>query len=189
MGDLEGRDKDDNPIGNFSAYDFALNIAYAVIANENCYVGISGKLIRQKIENSIANAVGIDLGILYLDPSREGLKFAAVIQNIASKLKFIQKRESLTSACKLGMSYKMNKLTLASDITYPEDNAARINLGAEYLLTTNLALRLGYNSKNKLDSGWTFGAGFKLNTLQIDYAFVPYGELDNTHRVSLTKRF
>ncbi|MEW6095446.1 MAG: PorV/PorQ family protein [bacterium] len=189
MGDLEGKDKDDNPIGNFAAYDYAVSIAYSIPANEDVYVGIAGKFIHQKIEKEDANGTAIDIGVLYSDPLKKGFKTAVVLQNLGTKLKFVQERENLPLTYKLGVSYKKDKLILAGDITKPKDNDTRVNLGAEYLPTSILALRVGYNSKNDLDSGWTFGAGFKLEALQIDYAFVPYGKLDDTHRFSLTTRF
>jgi len=194
MGNLEGTDKDENSIGNFGASDYAISMAYAVPANDNLHAGITGKIIQQKIENESSKAIALDIGILYFEPTKQGVKVAAVIQNLGSKLKFVQESESLPLTCKFGIAYKKDKLTLAGDLTKPQDNDVRINIGAEYLYTQNLAFRLGYNSQNDLDSGWTFGAGFKFNTLnltslQLDYAFVPYGELDNTHRFSITKRF
>jgi len=189
MGDLEGKDKDENPLGNFGAYDYAFSLAYAIPANENLYLGINGKFIQQKIEKEDANALAIDIGLLYFEPLNERFKLAGVLQNLGSKLKFVQQREDLPLTYKLGFSYKINKLTLAGDITTPEDNETRVNLGIEYLPTANLALRGGYNSQNDLDSGWTLGTGVNLHNLQIDYAFVPYGALDNTHRFSITKRF
>lgn len=38
-------------------------------------------------------------------------------------------------------------------------------------------------------SGLTVGSGFKLNIFDIDYAFVPYGDLGYTHRSSLLAKF
>lgn len=189
MGDMEGKNKDDNPTGNFGAYDYAISIAYAIEAKRNIYAGITGKIIRQKIENSAANGIAIDIGILRLDCLHREIKISAVLQNLGTKLKFVNKQEKLPLTYKFGLSYTKDKLTLASDITKPEDNNARINLGLEYIPTSNLAFRLGYNSQNDLDSGLTYGAGWTLKALQIDYAFIPYGKLDNSHRFSVTKRF
>ncbi|MEW6619408.1 MAG: PorV/PorQ family protein [bacterium] len=189
MGDLEGKDMNDNPIGDFSAYDCALNIAYSLAANKNTYLGITGKLIQQKIENEKAKALAIDIGILHLESAKEGFKTAAVVQNLGSKLKFVQQPENLPLTYKMGISYKRNKLLLATDITKPEDNNTRINIGVEYLFNPTLTLRAGYNSQNDLDSGWTVGAGVNLKSSQFDYAFVPYGELDDTHRFSVIIKF
>lgn len=189
MGNMEGTDKDENPTGDFGAYDYALSMAYAGHLNKNVYGGITGKIIQQKIEKESAKAIAVDIGILYFEPAKQGLKFAAVLQNLGSKLQFVQEPESLPLTYKFGVAYKRNKLTLAADLTKPQDNDVRINIGIEYLHTQNLALRLGYNSQNDLDKGWTLGAGFKCNSVQFDYGFIPYGKLDNTHRFSLTRRF
>ena len=70
--------------------------------------------------------------------------------------------------------------------------------GAEIYLFNTLALRAGYNSKiadtelgktTSLTNGLTVGAGLKLGKLNLDYAFVPYGEIGDTHRMSLGVRF
>lgn len=189
MGDLEGKDKDDNPTGNFGAGDFALSIAYATPVNENLHLGINGKFIQQKIEVEKANTVAIDIGLLYFEPSNKKVKIAGVIQNLGARLKFVKEREKLPLTYKIGISYKKDKLILAGDITTPTDNDTRLNLGIEYSYTPTLSFRVGYNSQNDLDSGWTLGGGINLHNLQIDYAYIPYGELDKTQRFSLTKRF
>jgi len=75
------------------------------------------------------------------------------------------------------------------DITIPIDNAVRINTGVEYHLTPKLSLRTGYNSNNDIDKGLSAGIGFGTEGLQFDYAFVPYGDVDNTHRASIGRRF
>ncbi len=191
MGDMEGTDKDENLIGNFGAYDYALSMAYAlpIPDKDNIYAGITGKIIQQKIEKESAMAIALDVGILYFDPEIQGLKFAAVLQNLGSKLKFVRESENLPITYKLGVAYERDKLTLAGDLTKPEDNHARISAGIEYLPTPNLTLRLGYNSQNDLDKGWALGAGYKFDSIQLDYGFVPHGKLDNTHRLSFTRRF
>ncbi|MEK7813754.1 MAG: OmpA family protein, partial [Candidatus Desantisbacteria bacterium] len=65
----------------------------------------------------------------------------------------------------------------------------------EYLLAHILALRAGIRSEVTSDkhgkskgmtSGVTAGIGFRLGGIQLDYAYVPYGLLDVTHRVSLS---
>ncbi|MEW6609494.1 MAG: PorV/PorQ family protein, partial [bacterium] len=189
--DLKGRDKDGNLIGNFGAKDLAAQLAYGLMTDTNLSIGASLKLIKQKIESEKACALAFDIGLLYHEPLLKNLSFAFVIQNIGTKLKFIHKREDLPVIYRAGISYKMldDRLILAADLTQPADNDCRINLGTEYILTSNLALRCGYTSKNDLDNGFSFGAGFKFNILQLDYAYVPYGNLENTHRISVSFYF
>lgn len=61
--------------------------------------------------------------------------------------------------------------------------------GWEYVAFKMLALRAGYNGRNETDSGITAGGGIQFNNLSIDYAFVPYGDLGNAHRFSVSARF
>ncbi len=191
MNDLKGRDKDGNLTGDFGAKDLAIQLAYSLMANTDLSIGASLKLIRQRIEFEKASALAIDIGFLYHEPELKDLNFAFVIQNIGTNLKFINKREEIPIIYKAGVSYKTidNRLILAADFTKPADNNPRINLGTEYLLSPTLALRCGYTSKNDLDKGFSFGTGFIFNTFQLDYAYVPYGDLDNSHRISASFYF
>lgn len=58
-----------------------------------------------------------------------------------------------------------------------------------------LALRLGAPIKivqnEKLDgfSELGGGVGFRLHNYRLDYAFVPFANLGNTHRISFTGKF
>ncbi|MBI4218121.1 MAG: hypothetical protein HY610_03305, partial [Elusimicrobia bacterium] len=59
---------------------------------------------------------------------------------------------------------------------------------------SNVAGRLGYNSRttSDLDKGFSSlsaGAGYSWKGYGIDFAWVPFGNLGNTYRVSLTAKF
>jgi hypothetical protein len=80
----------------------------------------------------------------------------------------------------------------------PRDNKINFHTGIEYYLFDVIALRVGYKSEvsnNKLGKfknipeGLTTGLGIRLGNIQFDYAYVPYGDLGNTHRISLLIRF
>jgi len=105
-------------------------------------------------------------------------------------------------------------LGLSLDVAFPNDSDAYWSLGTEYSAGQLLSLRVGYASRNdmnkdilmgtsfsKIDSnmsiftGFMAGVGFNIplsrgysavkNRMSLDYAFVPYGELGETHRISL----
>ena len=87
------------------------------------------------------------------------------------------------------------------DITYyPVERFMRVNVGAEKYWQLNkyhgVSLRLGYKFGYDLGvlSGFTFGAGYTLTANKdlnfcLDYAFVSYAELGESHRISLTGKF
>jgi outer membrane protein OmpA-like peptidoglycan-associated protein len=91
--------------------------------------------------------------------------------------------------------------TVALDVLIPIDNDVKVSAGAEYAHiseNTEFAVRAGYKigpEIKDLDStaGLTAGLGIAIQAAliryQVDYAFVPYGELGTTHRASLTLAF
>ncbi len=91
--------------------------------------------------------------------------------------------------------------TLGLDVLIPIDNEVKISLGGEYAHITphtEFAVRAGYKIGHEIKdmdslAGLTTGAGFAVSTerlkYQLDYAFVPYGELGSAHRISLTVAF
>jgi len=67
-------------------------------------------------------------------------------------------------------------------------------VGGELNLASDAAqfnLRCGLNSRMLADGlgGISVGVGVSLVLFSVDYAFVPMGELGNTHRISLTIDF
>ncbi|MBI3565954.1 MAG: hypothetical protein HY079_12210, partial [Elusimicrobia bacterium] len=62
-------------------------------------------------------------------------------------------------------------------------------------VSRNLAARAGYqfgHGSDQLQSklvGLGAGLGLKFGRFKLDYAFQPYGDLGNTHRVTLGARF
>ncbi|MCK4418849.1 hypothetical protein KAV79_03495, partial [Candidatus Aerophobetes bacterium] len=89
----------------------------------------------------------------------------------------------------VGAASKLKALTLAIDIAKPQDNQVYYCLGAEWSLRNVLALRVGYKTNQDIGNGITAGIGLKMGKTSIDYAYVPYGDLGNTHRISLGIKF
>ena len=61
--------------------------------------------------------------------------------------------------------------------------------GAEVRLMDLLALRVGYDGRIDADNGLTAGFGVKVADMGVDYAYIPFGRLGNSHRVALTYQF
>jgi opacity protein-like surface antigen len=89
-----------------------------------------------------------------------------------------------------------NRLTLSCDALHPNDNTESLNLGAEYVFGNLFSLRAGYKSLYKADSeeGFTFGAGLSGNlgrmiNLKVDYAYEPFGRLNNVQKLGVAMEF
>ncbi|MFH1097121.1 MAG: PorV/PorQ family protein [Candidatus Desantisbacteria bacterium] len=168
----------------------AVTMSYARRMNEQMSVGANARVIRQRIKNSTAAGLAMDMGIL-CSTKIKGLNVGVALRNMGTKMKFENEADSLPLEIKGGIAFNMpsKKALCVLDVTIPTDNNIRINTGVEYKLTPKLSLRTGYNSNSDMDKGLSAGIGFGTENLQFDYAFVPYGDVDNTHRVSVGKRF
>jgi hypothetical protein len=70
----------------------------------------------------------------------------------------------------------------------------RVQVGAEDLIRKFLALRVGYQAnlaETQIEglTGLTAGLGVIYEGFGLDYAFLPYGDLGSTHRISLSYKF
>jgi hypothetical protein len=193
-GSIDQTDINNTALGSFNPYDLAASLGYAYrFGEDGPAVGLAGKFIQSKILNT-ANAFAVDLGVLSREYA-ERWRFAFTTVNLGSKMKFEQESEDLPLALRLGSSLKLTEHWLASlDVVAPKDNSPYVATGTEYAwhLTDAMALagRLGYNSLTQGDisgmTGFAFGVGFGFQRFSLDYAFLPYGGVGITHRISLS---
>jgi len=180
--------------GKFGASDTLVTLSYGrKIKKVNA--GISLKYINSKIDDESAAGFAVDLGCLYTTPVPK-LNVGLVVQNLGTKMKFISEADPLPLSFKLGASYKMleeDALTLVMDVNIPVEGNVNVHAGGEYRLLNMMALRMGYKTTTVKGlgalSGLSAGCGFSYRGYGIDYAWVPYGDLGNTHRISLTAKF
>ncbi|MFH1860538.1 MAG: PorV/PorQ family protein [bacterium] len=185
-GNIPGYDVTQKPTGDYTAYDMAFIGGYGWKFSDELLVGISGKLLQSKIDSYDAKGFAIDIGVLS-KTQVDNLTVGGTIQNIGNKIKFNKEGDPLPLMIKIGAAYTMleNNLTTAMDITKSRDNDVKFNLGCEYLINKSFAVRGGYDSRIDEGDGITAGIGYKHTFVTVDYAYVPWGKLEDTHRVSL----
>ncbi len=174
--------------GNYRTSDFKIS---------NISAGVTARLITRTLQDKQANALTLDLGGVM--EVIEGLRFALVMQNLGTTATFVTGADAPVWLTKAGLSYRRglggsHQILAAYDVSHPMDlgNANysrwRQHLGLELLAFGTLALRGGYELG--LDTGgMTAGVGLHFGQLGIDYAFVPYSSLGNSHRMSLSYAF
>ncbi|MBU1488094.1 PorV/PorQ family protein [bacterium] len=172
-------------IGEYTAYDAAVTIAYADRLNKAISYGIALKMIRQKIEEEKATGFAADIGLLYKVEFIKGMKTGLLVQNLGPGIKFIEEQDPLPQNVKLGIGYERGPFTFAVDLGKPKDNDFKVNLGGEFSIKDILALRAGYNSANS----YSAGLGLRWQKVSIDYAYVPYKDIDDSHLISVKVRF
>ncbi len=197
---IDETDEFGTTVGKFNPYDLAISVGWArtfkdVLEDKDFIFGLSGKFIQSKIIET-ANAGAVDAGISW--NALEKCWFSLGIQNLGSGLKFKEESFDLPVNIKLGSSYAVYKpLLLALDVNFPKDNAPNASLGAEYKVSIApdmwFASRGGYNSRSAKDltglSSVSAGMGLGWKGYGIDFAWVPFGELGHTYRVSLSVKY
>jgi len=204
-GSIQGYDWEGTPLQKkYTADDTAAVFSYGrkltdkrfKMPDRGLYAGTNLKLINKRLAMKSAFGIAFDAGVLYkprwslLDGS---LQFAGVLQNLGTGLKFVSKHAPFPFNFKIGSAYNRilfdNNFTFALDLNVPADNDVSLNLGAEYVFWNLISLRCGYKSRADLDKGLRFGVGFEVEDMSVDYAFIPFGVLGNTHRFSIGVKF
>jgi hypothetical protein len=202
VSDIERRTTDvDVSEGTFGANDSALYLSYANEKLLSSYlkglnVGANLKIIRQTLDTQTSQSYALDLGALYNTPVKK-LTAAFGVYNLGTHVKFISESDPLPLDLRLGLAYRMfNDSFLvavdANDFVYDERLTEQV--GLEYTYNKAISVRGGYIhgiDSEKLGglTGFSAGVGFNIWGIQLDYAFVPYGELSDTHRISIATKF
>jgi hypothetical protein len=192
VGEIERRVRaSELPLDTFSSRDVALAFSYARKMNPRWNVGLSLKVLYEKIYLDDAWGWATDVGFLY-HPPMEGLTAGGSILTLGPKMKLRSEKFNLPTIYKLGFRYSPTlfhfqggDLALAMDLSKPMDNQLRVHWGGELLLMDHIALRSGYQMGYD-EKGFSAGLGVHQGRFRIDYAFVPYSsDLGTTHRISL----
>lgn len=160
----------------FTPHDLFISLTYAYNLTDRFSVGANFKYINQKIWNSSANGLSVDLGILFLSDIY-GLRMAATITNFGTDMQLDGKdlyvqhdinnqiygnndqilAKLNTDAFPLPLTFRVgvamdvvdvadHKVTLGVDALHPNDNAESLNVGMEYTAFNMISLRAGYKS-------------------------------------------
>jgi hypothetical protein len=181
-------DNEGNIIGDFSANDMSVGLAWGNSLGNDFFYGAGLKYIHSEIEKSDADSVALDLGMIYW-PSDDYL-VSALVQNVGPSLKMEEDSVELPRSFRIGgAAYFMDDcVATALDISFNNYGPTEYRLGAEYSLWNMYFIRAGFVSADEDD--FSAGAGFRLIDHQIDYSFTPKNsDLGDAHRISLLLRF
>jgi hypothetical protein len=194
-----------NNMGSFSDWDFSAQVALAVQLPDDLSLGLTYKILRESYgyQNGMGSAFDLGLQWRNLLPSLD-LGFTA--DNLGTPMALGSTYNPLPETLKLGLALHLGpNVLLAADEdfepwTAPNSNTfwnQSINLvhvGAEATLPVGgwaVTGRAGYIfGPAQMDqgglTGLSVGGGVTLGSWQVDYAWVPMGDLGQTHRLSLT---
>ncbi len=202
----------------FRLVDLAFGLTVAQSLTDLFSYGITGKLVRESAAEVSTTAGLVDLGVAYR-VGDTGVRFGVAIRNFGFNVSpgGSITRETLggevieesfdgiepPTTFLLGVSYRPlrvlgfndggpHDLTVSGQLTNPNDNAERFNLGAEYAWNNTLMLRTGYEFGLEEATVPSFGLGLLVPglgpDLRVDYGFNRLDRLGNIHRIGLNLR-
>jgi hypothetical protein len=182
--------------GSFNPYYYSAGLTYAQAVLPCLDLGVSIKDVGENIDNAAASAVAADLGLQYAT-ALPGLRVGAGLQNFGDTLAGY----ALPLLGRAGLSYQTpflghrNSLLFNGDVQVPSASLGQTSYsaGAELRYGRFLSLRAGYQTGDYSGvtglTGVTAGAGFGMNWWQVDYAWVPEGDLGLTDQFSFSAKF
>lgn len=185
VGDIERRTgPSDEPEGYFDLNDIVAGLSIAYQAGEFLTLGVTPKLVYQKIDIYSSTGVAFDFGMQYrIMPE---LVIGASFANLGSKLKLADEEYDLPKLLRIGASYRIRDFLISGEMFYPTDQDPHLHLGGQYNINDMFYLRSGFQSGYD-DKSVSFGLGFEERGFNINYAYVPFkSDLGDTHRISLT---
>lgn len=183
----------EDPISTFDNQNYAASASYGRAFGQDLAVGGTLKYVRTALDTLKENAMAADAGFLARTPV-DDLTVGAAVRNLGSNIG----PDSMPLIVKGGAAYRLlqNKLLLASDVDWlMTERRGYLSLGTEFWISRNLAVRAGYqlgHGSDQLQSklvGLGAGLGLKFGRFTMDYAFIPYGDLGDTHRMTVGLRF
>lgn len=175
-------DASEKPVGTFKTSDLALGLSLSKKI-EPYNIGVTFKYLQEDLDLKTAKTFGLDIGGLY--HYNDNRSFGISLSNLGKKIKFINEGCSLPLTLRIGGVWKGDKWTFVGEVDRESsrENNPKFHLGTEWQVIESFAIRAGY--KNGELGNWSLGGGFKSNNFRLDYAYVPYSDLGDTHRVSL----
>jgi hypothetical protein len=193
-GVFEGRDGLGNLTADYSARAYGASLGWGISGPQDLDFGLAVKFNQQDLAGTASSAYAGDIGVLW-GPS-DYFNLGAAYSNLGPDVN----GHPLAQGLRVGLSSYLGKgsnsqwlLAVSSESLKNSDSS--VHFGLEATLFKTLALRGGYAldvpkpaEANGL-SGWTVGGGLILDSLALDYAFVPLGDVGSTQRISLTYGF
>lgn len=152
-------------LGDFSARDIAIGGTFAYELTNNISGGITAKFITSTIAGYNSLAVGVDLGLNYLDAGH-GWSLSAVARNLGGQVKaYDDEFERIPFDLQVGVSKRLLNspfrfhATLSRLTDWNEAIGRHLAIGADVLIGDNIYLAAGYNFRKVLQMKITDGEG------------------------------
>jgi len=206
-GSFAQTDESMNTLGTFGARDIALIVGIGRAIDEVTSVGVNLKIVYSSIAEFSSSGLAVDMGVLYQIPS-QNITLGVSVLTLGTQLKtYSGTKESLPLDVKIGITKRPEHLPVLLNLDFHRltdqrddflSHFSAFSLGAEFLMSESVRLRLGYNNQQRKEmklgtsanlAGISLGGGIVLGEYVIDYAFNSYGKIGSLHRISIGSNF
>lgn len=180
-------------LGDFTARDIAIGGSFAYELSERVSGGITAKFITSTIADYHSLAIGVDLGLNYLDVER-GWSLSAVARNLGGQIKaYDDNFERIPFDLQVGVCKRLLNsplrfhATLSRLTDWDEGLGRHLAIGTDILLGQNIYLAAGYNFRKANEmkisdsegssahgAGITLGAGLSLQRFKLHLGWGKY---------------
>ncbi|MFA5138792.1 MAG: PorV/PorQ family protein [Elusimicrobiota bacterium] len=197
---IQGYNTVGDPADSFTPNDLCLAVAYAG-RMRNVNLGAGTKFLRSKLADASGMTFAVDLGIQIqrvADVGEGPIDFGLSLLNLGPAIQTGSMADPLPMKVQAGMLWNISpRIRFMLDGHLPVDHDPYPSMGLEGHLPVGdgmrASARAGMQFRDRDDigglAGLAAGAGLDMKRFRFDYAWVPYGDLGNTHRISGGWRF
>ncbi len=203
LSDIPHTTTDHRAVDTFSNTDLCLvvgfgkKIPYKYL--RKLHIGTTLNFIRESFYENSRISLGLNLGIYY-NTLYKNFDIAFVIKNIGFSTAVKEESDPLPLTFGIGASYQFyiddlliklfkhevihsgkEDFLFLLNLEKSRDEGIIINSGVEIAIKDLFFIRTGYQIGTDL-AGFTLGCGVRYKSYKLDYAFVPYSIVGNTHR-------
>ena len=176
--------------GDFSFSDTLFNLCYGQKFGDSLSLGLGLKGVKETIDINDTYGAMASVSCRYVFENNMDVNAGFI--NIGPQVKGFD----LPNGGYLSLGKDVTRdFYLAGEVIGYSDQITELHSGLEYHLSDALAIRVGYKYPFKdqglgdfPDVNITGGLGLKLKSFSFDYAWIPYGDLGMTHRISIGSR-
>lgn len=181
---IQATNQQGDSIGKIEPGDQLVALTAATELLPELAIGVTAKHLRSQLTTDAkASATAFDAGAILILSNKVAAGLSAANFGSAG-LKYDSETAPLPTKYRANLLLMAGK-TLLSAGAETGKAGTMLSVGGEYELGP-LALRVGFCKNPDLAGpGLTTGVGFKVAAMQLDYAFIPLGDLGATHRLAL----
>lgn len=145
------------------------------------------------VQKFSTEAFAFDFGTIF-KTGFKGIAFGMNVRNFSNEIAYLEENFQLPLTFTMGLSMdlislvpifdKSHSLLMSVDAVHPRSHPEYLNVGLEYSLLDMLYLRYGY-LHNRDERNSSFGFGVSRFGLGVDYAYIPFGILDEVSMITV----